>query len=87
MRDIQLVHARFEETVLDATRQQSRLNTLAAAVPAVAALLTGFSVLIGTRWNSAAYEPIAVMTSFELTLENELNVEVQRSNNGWHFVR
>jgi hypothetical protein len=28
---------------------------------------------------------LPVMTPFELTLENELNVEVQRFNNGWLF--
>lgn len=28
---------------------------------------------------------LPIMTPFELTLENELNVEVQRFNNGWLF--
>jgi hypothetical protein len=48
---IHLVHPHFEKAVLDVTRRQSRLNSLAAAFAAVAALLTGFSVLIGTRWD------------------------------------
>jgi hypothetical protein len=48
---IHLVHPHFEEAVLAVTKRQSRLNAMAAGFAAVAAILTGFSVLIGTRWD------------------------------------
>jgi hypothetical protein len=48
---IHLVHPYFEEAVLRVTRQQSWFNSVAAAFAAAAAILTGFSILIGTRWD------------------------------------
>jgi len=47
---IQFVHPDFENAVLSVTRRQSYWNSWAARVAAVAAVLTGISVLIGTRW-------------------------------------
>jgi hypothetical protein len=48
---IHLVHPHFEQAVLEVTTRQSRLNATAAALASVAALLSGYSVLIGMRWD------------------------------------
>jgi hypothetical protein len=47
---IALVHPHFEHAIMDVTRRQSEWNARAAKASALAAALTGLSVLVGTRW-------------------------------------
>ncbi len=47
---IAMVHPQFEFAVMDVTRTQSKWNAWAAKASAVAAALTGLSVLVGSRW-------------------------------------